>query len=172
MKNAFYFTLKTLLVMEIFKFLSTFWSCRKNGLIRKIYLLFSIKKHDISNYTNSFALMGNSKSIYELYYYYMPQQFFQNTKKSCNIIISFMYQQWEMKKVQPLLLFFTGDSCWLCLCMLVWNKFSYNEGHSTAHLTFKTCVEGRKDHFFSLFLNTNTHSERGRNAYQIHCSWL
>ena len=36
MKNAFYFILKTLFVLKIFKFL--FWSCWKNGLIRKIRL--------------------------------------------------------------------------------------------------------------------------------------
>ena len=34
MKNAFYFALKALVVLKIFKFLS----CRKNGLIRKIKL--------------------------------------------------------------------------------------------------------------------------------------
>ena len=37
MKNAFYFILKALFVLEIFKFLSwTFGAGRKNGLIRKI----------------------------------------------------------------------------------------------------------------------------------------
>ena len=35
MKNAFYFILKALFVLKIFKF---FRSCRKNGLIRKIRL--------------------------------------------------------------------------------------------------------------------------------------
>ena len=40
MKNAFYFILKTLLVLKIFKFLSwLFWSCWKNSLIRKIRLI-------------------------------------------------------------------------------------------------------------------------------------
>ena len=34
MKNAFYFTLKALVVLKIFKFLSCL--CMKNGLIRKI----------------------------------------------------------------------------------------------------------------------------------------
>ena len=37
MKNASYFILKALFVLKIFK-LSTFWSCRKNGLIRKTSL--------------------------------------------------------------------------------------------------------------------------------------
>ena len=37
MKNAFYFILKALSVLKIFKFFfTTFWSCRKNGLVRKI----------------------------------------------------------------------------------------------------------------------------------------
>ena len=38
MKNAFYFVLKALFVLKIFKFLSLLWSCRKNGLIRNISL--------------------------------------------------------------------------------------------------------------------------------------
>ena len=40
MKNdAFYFTLKAVFVLKIFKFFfMTFWSCRKNGSIRKIKL--------------------------------------------------------------------------------------------------------------------------------------
>ena len=39
MKNAFYFTLKALLSQEIYFFFLTFWSCRKNGFIRKISLI-------------------------------------------------------------------------------------------------------------------------------------
>ena len=40
MKNAFYFILKALLVLEVFQFLPRlFWSCRKDGLIRKIVLV-------------------------------------------------------------------------------------------------------------------------------------
>ena len=38
-KNAFYFIVKALFVLKIFQvFVTTFWSCRKNGLIRKIRL--------------------------------------------------------------------------------------------------------------------------------------
>ena len=39
-ENAFYFILKTLFVLKIFKFCLclSFWSCRKRGLIRKIRL--------------------------------------------------------------------------------------------------------------------------------------
>ena len=38
-KNSFYFNLKALFVLKIFKFLwRLFWSCRKSGLIRKIKL--------------------------------------------------------------------------------------------------------------------------------------
>ena len=39
-KNAFYFILKAPFVFNILKFLSylNFWSCRKNGLIEKIFL--------------------------------------------------------------------------------------------------------------------------------------
>ena len=36
-KNTFYFTLKTR-SQDIYVFVTTFWSCRKNGLIRKIRL--------------------------------------------------------------------------------------------------------------------------------------
>ena len=36
MRNAFYFILKALFVLKIFKFFTSFWSCRKNGSIRKI----------------------------------------------------------------------------------------------------------------------------------------
>ena len=36
--NAKYFILKVIFVLKIFKFLS-FWSCRKNGLIRKTRLI-------------------------------------------------------------------------------------------------------------------------------------
>ena len=40
MKNAFYFILKAFLVLEVFQFLPRlFWSCRKDGLIRKIVLV-------------------------------------------------------------------------------------------------------------------------------------
>ena len=39
MKNAFYFTLKTLLVLKILKFLSRVFGHVKNGLIRKIKLI-------------------------------------------------------------------------------------------------------------------------------------
>ena len=39
MKNAFCLILKALFVLKIFLvFVTTFWSCRKNGLIRKIRL--------------------------------------------------------------------------------------------------------------------------------------
>ena len=42
MKNAFYFILKALSVLKIFKvFVTTFWPSRKNGLIRKIRLILS-----------------------------------------------------------------------------------------------------------------------------------
>ena len=39
MGNAFYFILKALFILEIFQFfVTTFWSCRENGLIRKVKL--------------------------------------------------------------------------------------------------------------------------------------
>ena len=39
MGNAFYFILKALFIIKIFQFfVTTFWSCRENGLIRKIRL--------------------------------------------------------------------------------------------------------------------------------------
>ena len=38
MKNAFYFVLKALFDLKIFKFCHEFWSCGKNGLIRKMSL--------------------------------------------------------------------------------------------------------------------------------------
>ena len=38
-KNAFYFIVKALFFLKIFKFLSCFsWSCRRNNLIRKVRL--------------------------------------------------------------------------------------------------------------------------------------
>ena len=37
-KNPFYLILKVRFVLKIFVFVTTFWSCRKNGLIRKIML--------------------------------------------------------------------------------------------------------------------------------------
>ena len=39
MKNGFYFILKALFFFKIFKFSSTFWAYRKNGLMRKISLI-------------------------------------------------------------------------------------------------------------------------------------
>ena len=42
MKNAFYFTLKSLFVLKIFKFLSWLLVIYKNGLIRKISLIVKI----------------------------------------------------------------------------------------------------------------------------------
>ena len=40
MGSAFYFILKVLFFLEIFQFfVTTFWSCRENGLIRKIRLI-------------------------------------------------------------------------------------------------------------------------------------
>ena len=39
MGNTFYFILKALFIFKIFPFfVATFWSCRENGLIRKIKL--------------------------------------------------------------------------------------------------------------------------------------
>ena len=40
MKNPFYFTLRSLCFLKIFKvFIMTFWSCRKNDFVRKIGLI-------------------------------------------------------------------------------------------------------------------------------------
>ena len=38
-KNAFYFILKALFVLKIFRFLLTFWACIPNSLIRKVRLI-------------------------------------------------------------------------------------------------------------------------------------
>ena len=39
MGNTFYFILKALFILEIFQiFVTTFWSCRENGLIRMVRL--------------------------------------------------------------------------------------------------------------------------------------
>ena len=39
-KNAFHFILKALFILKIFKFfVLTFWSCRENGLLRKVRLI-------------------------------------------------------------------------------------------------------------------------------------
>ena len=46
MKNAFYFTLKVPFVLKIFKFfVTTFWSYRKNGLIRRKRLISKFMLH-------------------------------------------------------------------------------------------------------------------------------
>ena len=65
MKNAFYFILKALSVLKIFKvFVTTFWPSRKNGLIRKIRLILSepslqtIAIHILPNISKS---KGNQK---------------------------------------------------------------------------------------------------------------
>ena len=52
MKNAFYFILKALFILKIFKvFVMTFWSCSKKGVIRKIH----DKIHDVTGrITNTF----------------------------------------------------------------------------------------------------------------------
>ena len=43
MKNAFYFIIKALFVLKVFKSLSwLFWSCRKNGLIKKLRLIWPV----------------------------------------------------------------------------------------------------------------------------------
>ena len=36
MKNTFYFIVKAFRTQDIYVFVMTFWSCTKNGLIRKI----------------------------------------------------------------------------------------------------------------------------------------
>ena len=45
-----------------------------------------------------------------------------------------------MKTVQPLLLFFTDDSCLLSVMFLYETIFFYEGGHSIAHSIFKTCL--------------------------------
>ena len=57
MKNAFYFTLKTLFSLKIFKFLSWLWLCIKNGSIRKIWVTDN-SNHILSNISRS---KGNQK---------------------------------------------------------------------------------------------------------------
>ena len=48
MKNAFYFILKDLFVLKIFRFfVLTFWSYSKNGLIRKIRLIWNFMFHSL-----------------------------------------------------------------------------------------------------------------------------
>ena len=80
-----------------------------------------------------------------------------------------MYPQYcEIKNVQPLLLFFVGDSFFSPSVCLYETDFPYEGEHSIAHSILKTCVQQRKGHF-SLFLNTNTRSGRSKNAYQIAC---
>ena len=80
-----------------------------------------------------------------------------------------MYPQYcEIKNVQPLLLFFAGDSFFSPSACLYETNFPYEGEHSIAHSILKTCVQQRKGHF-SLFLNTNTRSGRSKNAYQIAC---
>ena len=49
MKNAFYFISSSFRSQDILTFVLTFWSCRKNGLIRKIRLISKFRRHGLVN---------------------------------------------------------------------------------------------------------------------------
>ena len=56
MNNAFYFILKALFVLKIFKFfVLTFWACRENGFIRKIILIYDVTAWLTINYNTHIA---------------------------------------------------------------------------------------------------------------------
>ena len=49
MKNASYFILKARFVLKYLNFVLTFWSGRKNSVIRKISLISKLKRHNLVN---------------------------------------------------------------------------------------------------------------------------
>ena len=49
LKNAFYFIVKAPFVLKYLNFFLTFWSCRKDGLIRKIKLIQNLWCHSMVN---------------------------------------------------------------------------------------------------------------------------
>ena len=49
MKNAFYFTVKALFVLKIFKFVFDFLVMYKNGLIGKMRLILKFMMHNLVN---------------------------------------------------------------------------------------------------------------------------
>ena len=55
MNNAFYFILTALFVLKIFKF----WSCKKNGLIRKIRLTSKFMKSQPGLQTIAIHILPN-----------------------------------------------------------------------------------------------------------------
>ena len=79
-----------------------------------MYYLFALKKYGISNQTNLFVFDG------EFQKYSISKQFFLK-KTAGHATLSFLLciDRCEMKNVQPLLLFLTGGSCLLLLCMLL-----------------------------------------------------
>ena len=87
------------------------------------------KKNDISNQINSFVFMENPKSTHEL----CLNSFIKNAASHATSFL-LCIDRFEMKKVQPFLLFFVGNSCLPSLLMLVWNKFPL-QGR-TFHCTF------------------------------------
>ena len=91
--------------------------------------IFFHKKYDISNQINSFVFMENPKSIHEL----CLNSFIKNAASHATSFL-LCIDRFEMKKVQPFLLFFVGNSCLLSLRMLVWNKFPLQR--RTFHCTF------------------------------------
>ena len=71
-ENAFYFILKALSVLKIFKiFILTFWSCGKNCLIRKIRLISKFMTSQPGRQTNTIHIMLHSLlgSLYVLRYW-------------------------------------------------------------------------------------------------------
>ena len=59
MKNAFYFTLKALFVLKIFKFLSWLFGHVKNGLIRKIRLISKLMTSQPGKQTIAISISPN-----------------------------------------------------------------------------------------------------------------
>ena len=105
--------------------------------------------------------------VIELIYLFcwrIPKPFTKQFLKKAAIQAALCIHRWEMKNVQPLLLFFGWRLC--SVCMFVWNKW-----YSTAHSIFKTCVQRKKDHF-GLLLNTSRGSKRLYKGYKTNCSRL
>ena len=59
MKNTFYFIWKALFVLKIFNFCLDFWSCGKNGLIRKIRLISKFMTSQPGQQTIAIDILNN-----------------------------------------------------------------------------------------------------------------
>ena len=103
-KNVFYFILKALFVLKIFVFVTTFWSYRKNGLIRKMRLISKFMTSQPGSQTIAIHILPNisqSKGNQTMKF----GQLTEHNKR--NIFSSKSYAENEARRLVPdLFLFF------------------------------------------------------------------